>query len=69
MKFLLGLSVFLLFLELEFVAQSDTNYFQQEVNYEIHVTLNDERHQLDGKETIWYKNNSKKTLNYMAKCL
>jgi|10_taG_2_1085330.scaffolds.fasta_scaffold00222_2 hypothetical protein len=65
MKFLLGLSFFLLFLELEFVAQSDTNYFQQEVNYEIHVTLNDERHQLDGKETIWYKNNSKKTLNYI----
>ena len=63
MKFLLGLSFFLLFAE--FFAQPDSNYFQQEVNYEIHVALNDELHQLDGKETIWYKNNSKKTLNYI----
>lgn len=46
-------------------SQPDTNYFQQKVDYEIHVSLNDELHQLDGEETIIYKNNSKKTLNYI----
>jgi hypothetical protein len=35
-----------------------SNYFQQEVNYTIHVILNDRKHTLDADETIIYKNNS-----------
>jgi hypothetical protein len=38
-------------------------YFQQEVNYSIHVTLNDKLHELSADETIHYKNNSGDTLN------
>lgn len=33
-------------------------YFQQEVNYTIHVELNDQKHFLTGFETIQYTNNS-----------
>ena len=33
-------------------------YFQQEVNYTIDVSLNDEKHLLDGKMQIEYINNS-----------
>lgn len=55
----------LFFLAFQLVAQKDTNYFQQEVVYNIHVTLNDKQHQIDGNEKIIYKNNSPKTLNYI----
>ncbi len=41
---------------------SSQDYFQQEVNFEIHVTLNDARHELSCYETIEYKNNSPDTL-------
>ncbi len=37
-------------------------YFQQEVNYKIDVTLNDKRHSLSASETIIYKNNSQQAL-------
>ncbi len=37
-------------------------YFQQEVNYEIHVSLNDVKHELSANEKIEYKNNSNSAL-------
>lgn len=42
-----------------------TTYFQQEVNYEIQVTLNDERHELYGFEKIVYINKSPDTLTFL----
>lgn len=41
------------------------NYFQQEVNYKIDVTLNDISHELSAFETIQYINNSNTSLNYI----
>lgn len=41
------------------------DYFQQEVNYEIHVSLDDEAHQLHASQTIEYVNNSPSTLTYI----
>jgi hypothetical protein len=41
------------------------DYFQQQVNYEIHVKLNDTKHELSCFETIEYKNNSPDTLNFL----
>ncbi len=38
------------------------DYFQQEVNYRIRVTLNDSAHSLSGFENIIYKNNSPQSL-------
>ncbi|MFC2176611.1 M1 family metallopeptidase, partial [Bacteroidota bacterium] len=40
-------------------------YFQQEVNYEIHVALDDKQHVLHASETIAYSNNSDSTLQYI----
>jgi hypothetical protein len=40
-------------------------YFQQEVNYRINVTLNDKIHELDASETIEYINNSPDTLQLL----
>jgi hypothetical protein len=40
-------------------------YFQQEVNYQINVTLNDKRHELNASETIEYINNSPNTLQLL----
>jgi len=63
MKLYLILSAFVFTFQL--FAQKDTNYFQQEVIYDIRVNLNDKQHQIDGSEKITYKNNSPKTLNYI----
>ncbi len=41
------------------------NYFQQEVNYKIDVTLNDVSHELSAFESIEYINNSNTSLNYI----
>lgn len=41
------------------------NYFQQEVNYKIQVTLDDVNHELRGNEEITYKNNSQNTLEVL----
>ena len=41
------------------------NYFQQEVNYKIDVTLNDVKHELSAFENIEYINNSNTSLNYI----
>jgi Peptidase family M1 domain len=46
-------------------ANCQVNYFQQEVNYTIDVTLNDANNTLDGFEVINYTNHSPDTLNYI----
>jgi hypothetical protein len=45
------------------VAQQ--NYWQQQVNHNIEVTLNDNEHSLDGFEKIEYINNSPDTLHFI----
>ncbi len=42
-----------------------TDYFQQEVAYEIHVSLNDTLHTLSATESIVYTNNSPDELEYI----
>lgn len=44
---------------------SAQEYFQQEVNYQINVTLNDQRHELNAFESIAYINNSPDTLRVL----
>lgn len=44
---------------------SSTPYFQQQVNYTIHVTLDDKGHELSAFERIVYINNSPDTLLYL----
>ncbi|MGK0428726.1 MAG: hypothetical protein ACJARX_000380, partial [Psychroserpens sp.] len=40
-------------------------YWQQEVDYKIDITLDDEKQTLSGSETIDYTNNSPDTLRYL----
>ena len=40
-------------------------YWQQQVNYDIDVRLDDENQKLFGKEVITYRNNSRDTLRYL----
>ena len=42
-----------------------TGYWQQQVDYEIDVRIDDDKQQLFGSERISYKNNSPDTLNYL----
>jgi hypothetical protein len=58
----LSLSLMILFLLQEAFAQE---YFQQEVNYKIHVTLNDKIHELNSFESVEYINNSADTLRFI----
>lgn len=44
---------------------SSQDYFQQKVSYEIHVTLNDIKHELKGFEYVEYINNSPDTLRFL----
>ncbi len=53
------------FLSLILCGTLPEDYFQQEVNYEIHVTLNDSLHTLSGAESIQYTNNSPDTLTFI----
>src|SRR5665647_649688 len=48
-----------------FIDASSQDYFQQEVNYKIQVTLNDKIHELNGFESVEYINNSPATLRDM----
>jgi len=48
-----------------FPEASAQAYFQQRVNYQIKVSLNDQRHELNAFETIEYVNNSPDTLRYL----
>ena len=54
--------VFFLLLPFSVFSQ---DYFQQEVNYDIHVSLDDEAHQLHASQTIEYINNSPSTLTFI----
>ena len=45
------------------IAQDGAQYFQQEVNYNIEVSLDDKNHYLNAFETIEYTNNSPKAIN------
>jgi hypothetical protein len=47
------------------MTASSQDYFQQEVKYFINVTLDDTRHDLNGYESILYKNNSQDTLRFI----
>ena len=44
---------------------AQNTYFQQEVNYNIDVTLNDEKHELSAFEKIQYINQSNTSLNFI----
>ncbi|MFO7938255.1 MAG: M1 family metallopeptidase [Bacteroidales bacterium] len=46
-------------------AKGQSAYFQQQVDYTIHVKLNDTKHLLEGQMAFWYKNNSPDTLKYI----
>jgi hypothetical protein len=48
-----------------FLKASSQDYFQQEVNYKIYVTLNDSNHELNGFESVEYINNSPDTLRFL----
>jgi len=58
MKILFTLTLFLLSIALN--AQKP--YFQQKLDYDIAVTLNDVQHTLSGVENLIYQNNSPDTL-------
>ena len=49
----------------QFVAAQKSNYWQQQVNYNIAVALNDKDHSLDAIEKITYTNNSPDTLTFI----
>ncbi len=57
---LLSLGMFLPVLNI-----SSQDYFQQQVNYKIQVTLNDRKHELNGFESVEYINNSPDTLGFL----
>lgn len=50
---------------LKHVLYAQTPYFQQEVNYNISVSLNDKTHHLSAFEKIQYINNSSTSLSYI----
>src|SRR5688572_24535872 len=57
--------VFLLLMANSLWLTALSQYWQQEVNHKISVSLNDTAHTLDGFETIEYINNSPDTLKYI----
>ena len=48
--------ILLLLLSITMLSSQEKEYFQQEVNYQIDVSLNDEDHTLSAYEKIEYKN-------------
>jgi len=60
-------SLLLTFSLLLFITEKalSVNYFQQEVNYTIHVLLNDKRNELSAYESLEYINHSKDTLRML----
>jgi hypothetical protein len=59
------LSFISLIILLNFFGTSAQEYFQQEVNYTLDVTLNDSLHELNASETIEYINHSSDTLHIL----
>jgi len=65
-KCFIGKLVLFLVLNLWFAHPATSqNYFQQEVNYSIRVTLDDNNHALHAYETLEYVNHSPDTLTYL----
>ena len=58
-----NLSILLLLVFTGLTAGAQTSYFQQEVNYTISVSLNDEDHILSGTIDIEYTNNAPEALD------
>ncbi|MEO5889668.1 MAG: M1 family metallopeptidase [Ferruginibacter sp.] len=58
-------SIFILAAALAFSLAAHSQYWQQQVNYTIDVTLNDTDHSLDGFEKITYFNHSPDTLYFI----
>ena len=56
--------IFIFFL-VPLIHGNDVQYFQQDVRYEIEVTLDDKDHSLSGFEKIEYTNNSYDTLDFI----
>ncbi|MFK8007920.1 MAG: M1 family metallopeptidase [Saprospiraceae bacterium] len=63
MNKLILIFLFTILSTLVFSQKSEQPYFQQEVNYDIQVTLDDKNHTLSGVEKIEYINNSPDDLN------
>ena len=59
------LFIFVLTLSLSVSVYAQRPYWQQEVNYKIHVVLNDKDHTLKGTEEIEYINNSPDPLDFI----
>ena len=57
--------IFLFLLAFGFQVSAFAQYWQQQVDYTIEVSLNDKLHTLDGFEKIVYTNNSPDTLKYI----
>ncbi|MBN2862489.1 MAG: M1 family metallopeptidase [Bacteroidales bacterium] len=57
--------IFCLVITWPFLKVSPQDYFQQQVNYKIHVTLDDRKHELTGFESVEYINNSPDTLRFL----
>jgi hypothetical protein len=50
---------------MSFLTAQNKTYFQQDVKYTIQVSLDDVNHELKGKETLEYKNNSNTNLDFI----
>ena len=59
------LIAFFVFILLPFCSPAQKNYWQQQVDFDIAVSLNDINHTLEGNETITYQNNSSDTLHFI----
>ena len=57
--------VMAIFISLSTFSATAQDYFQQEVDYEIRVQLNDRNHTLSGFEKIEYTNNSPDELEFI----
>lgn len=52
------LSILMCFLSLSAIAQNNTSYWQQHVDYQMEIDMNVENYQYQGKQTLEYTNNS-----------
>ena len=57
--------IFFLFLAFNSQLMAFSQYWQQQTNYTIDVSLNDKEHTLEGFEKIEYTNNSPDTLKFI----
>lgn len=57
--------IFLILLSFGTILKAYSQYWQQQVNYTIDISLNDKEHALDGFEKIEYINNSPDTLKFI----